>query len=111
MVPPGITDFFTRRRVVDAGPVRLRGRAWSGTDEIARVEVGIDGVWRDAALAPVIDRYAWRGWTFDWQATPGEHELASCATDRAGRTQPADVRWNYQGMCNNVIQRMAVAVR
>src|SRR6478736_4498092 len=30
MVPPGIPDFFSRRRVVAKGPVKLQGRAWSG---------------------------------------------------------------------------------
>ena len=49
MIPPGIPDFFTRRRFVDAGPVRLLGRAWSGAARVVRVEVGIDGAWVDAA--------------------------------------------------------------
>ena len=30
LVPPGIPDWYTRRRLVDAGPVTLTGRAWSG---------------------------------------------------------------------------------
>ena len=47
MVPPGIPDWYTRRRLVDAGAVTLMGRAWSGGGvPIARVEVGIDGQWR-----------------------------------------------------------------
>src|SRR6185503_2202466 len=29
MAPPGIPDFYTRRRVVEAGQVALAGRAWS----------------------------------------------------------------------------------
>ena len=47
---PGFPDFYTRRRIVDAGPVRLVGRAWSGTAPVTRVEVAIDGDWhrRDA---------------------------------------------------------------
>jgi DMSO/TMAO reductase YedYZ molybdopterin-dependent catalytic subunit len=31
MIPPGIPDFFTRRRFVERGRVGLAGRAWSGT--------------------------------------------------------------------------------
>src|SRR5829696_4949959 len=31
MAPPGIPDFFTRRRLVDRGRVTIRGRAWGGT--------------------------------------------------------------------------------
>ena len=30
MIPPGIPDFLTRTRLVQAGPVNLRGRAWGG---------------------------------------------------------------------------------
>lgn len=111
LIPPGIADFFTRRRFVEAGPVRLSGRAWSGVAPIERVEVMIDGVPHDAVLDPPIGEFAWRGWSFDWMAEPGEHELASRATDAAGRTQPLDQPWNYQGMGNNVVQRVAVTVR
>ena len=68
MAPPGIPDFFTRRRFVDAGAVRLAGRAWSGSAPIERVEVGVDGRWADADARPSVGDYAWRGWSFDWQA-------------------------------------------
>src|SRR5919198_1156293 len=30
MLPPGIPEFETRRRLVDAGPCLIKGRAWSG---------------------------------------------------------------------------------
>ena len=60
MTPPGVPDFFTRRRLVDAGRVRLEGRAWSGTAPIARVEVGVDGAWSDAELAPAVGEWASR---------------------------------------------------
>ena len=50
MIPPGIPDFFTRQRVADAGRIQLTGRAWSGDAPIERVEVGVDGEWRDATL-------------------------------------------------------------
>jgi DMSO/TMAO reductase YedYZ molybdopterin-dependent catalytic subunit len=111
MVPPGIPDFFTRHRVVDAGRVELTGRAWSGHASIARVEVGIDGSWADAALAPSVGEFAWRGWSFAWDAEPGEHELACRATDAGGAVQPLEQPWNYQGMGNNLVQLVAVTVR
>jgi hypothetical protein len=111
MIPPGIPDFFTRQRIVDAGTVHLAGRAWSGVAGVERVEVGIDGVWREAELEPAVGEFAWRGWSVTWDATPGEHELACRATDAAGRTQPNAIPWNYQGMGNNVVQRIAVNVR
>ena len=50
MVPPGIPDFYTRTRVADAGSIEVTGRAWSGAAPIVRVELGVDGVWRDAVV-------------------------------------------------------------
>jgi len=111
MIPPGIPDFFTRRRYVDSGRVVLQGRAWSGHGGIERVEVGVDGGWADATLDPVAGTHAWRGWTFAWDATRGEHELACRATDAAGNVQPLAQPWNYQGMGNNLVQRVAVTAR
>jgi DMSO/TMAO reductase YedYZ molybdopterin-dependent catalytic subunit len=111
MIPPGIPDFFTRRRLVDAGEVRIAGRAWSGVAPIERVEVGIDGRWQDAVLEPPIGPYAWRGWSIEWLATAGEHELSCRATDGAGNRQPVEQPWNYQGMGVNHVQTVPVTVR
>jgi DMSO/TMAO reductase YedYZ molybdopterin-dependent catalytic subunit len=111
MSPPGIPDFFTRRRLVDAGRVTLRGRAWGGAAPIRRVEVGVDGAWADAALEQPVGEWAWRGWSFEWDATTGDHELACRATDADGDVQPLEAPWNYQGMGNNGIQTVTVTVR
>ncbi len=43
MIPPGIPDFVTRTRLVEAGPVTLTGRAWAGRLGVSRVEVSADG--------------------------------------------------------------------
>ncbi|MBO1268299.1 sulfite oxidase [Arthrobacter cavernae] len=111
MVPPGIPDFFTRKRVVEAGPVMLRGRAWSGHGEIERVEVGIDGEWMPANLDPPAGDFAWSGWSMVWLATPGEHELRCRAMDSSGALQQTTQVWNYQGMGNNMAQLVHVTVR
>jgi DMSO/TMAO reductase YedYZ molybdopterin-dependent catalytic subunit len=111
MIPPGHPDFLTRRRFVQAGAVVLRGRAWSGRGEVVRVEIGLGGRWQDATLEPPVGRFAWRGWSFVWQATPGDHEISCRATDAAGDTQPLTQPWNYQGMGNNLAQTVAVSVR
>ena len=112
LVPPGIPDFFTRRRFLAPGASVLRGRAWSGVAPVERVEVSTDGgeTWTDAALEPTLGRYAWRGWSHMWDATPGEHELSCRATDAAGNTQPAEPAWNFDGFCNNAVQRVQVTV-
>jgi sulfane dehydrogenase subunit SoxC len=43
-------------------------------------------------------------------ADPGEHVLSCRATDATGATQPLEQNWNYQGMGNNVAQRVSVTV-
>jgi DMSO/TMAO reductase YedYZ molybdopterin-dependent catalytic subunit len=110
MIPPGYPDFPDRRRFAEAGTVVVRGRAWSGEGAVDRVEVGIDGDWRDAELEPPVGEFAWTEWSFRWEAEPGEHVLACRATDEAGNTQPIDQPWNYQGMGNNLVQSVPVTV-
>jgi DMSO/TMAO reductase YedYZ molybdopterin-dependent catalytic subunit len=114
MVPPGIPDFATRRRFLDAGPCRLQGRAWSGWAEVKRVEVSTDGgaTWSEAELAPSAGPWAWRGWWYDWEPSdPGQHELCSRARDAAGNEQPLEPPWNLKGYSNNAVQRVEVTVR
>ena len=117
MAPPGIPDWYTRRRLCERGPVELFGRAWSGGGVgIAKVEVAIDGAWRPARLDPPPAsgpqmRFAWRGWRFDWDAEPGEHVLACRATDANGDTQPLELRWDSGGFGNNAVHRVEVTVR
>jgi DMSO/TMAO reductase YedYZ molybdopterin-dependent catalytic subunit len=112
MVPPGIPEFYSRHRIVEAGPVELTGRAWSGGGvTITHVEVGIDGEWNKASLDPPQGAYAWRGWRYRWNATPGEHVLSCRATDANGETQPLEARWDAGGFGNNAVQRVQVTVR
>ena len=112
MIPPGVPDFATRTRLVEAGPVRLRGRAWAGRLAVSRVEVSLDSCssWSEAEPGEEVSPYAWRGWSFDWQATPGRYTLCVRATDSEGNVQSVDQRWNYQGMGNNMAQRVEVVV-
>ena len=112
MIPPGVPEFLTRERRLEPGPVTLRGRAWSGHGAIDRVDVSTDGgtTFNAAALDPPIGPNAWRGWSFDWDAEPGEHELCSRATDSAGNTQPLEPPWNLKGFANNAVARVKVLV-
>jgi DMSO/TMAO reductase YedYZ molybdopterin-dependent catalytic subunit len=111
MIPPGFPDFLTRRRTLERGRVTLSGRAWSGSGAIARVEVAVDGAWRDAQLGASQGPFAWRKWTCDWDAASGEHTLQCRATDETGDVQPTEAAWNVQGMANNHTQSVAVVVR
>ena len=113
MIPPGFPEFFERTRIVDAGVISLQGRAWAGKANIDRVEVSVDGgrTWGDAHVGPQPDPMAWVGWTFDWTAEPGEHELLCRAIDSSGNSQPLDQEWNHHGLANNKAQRLRVTVR
>lgn len=112
MEPPGIPDFMTRARFLAAGSCTLRGRAWSGWGPIVRVEVSTDGggSWSEASLGEAPAAYAWRPWSFEWQATPGSYDLCTRATDAAGHTQPQRAEWNLGGYANNSAQHVAVTV-
>lgn len=110
MVPPGVPDFFTRSRILPPGPVMLTGRAWSGQGAVQRVDVGIDGKWAAAHLEHPAAPFAWCAWSMPWVADPGDHELSCRATDASGAVQPLEPEWNYQGMGNNVVQRIKVSV-
>jgi sulfane dehydrogenase subunit SoxC len=113
MVPPGIPDFLSRRRYVEAGSCLLEGRAWSGYPPIELVEVSPDGggTWAEATLEEPVGEFAWRGWSYAWEAEPGEYELCCRATDAAGNTQPLEPVWNLDGYCNNAVHRVPVTVR
>ncbi len=112
MVPPGIPDWYTRRRMVDAGPVTVTGRAWSGAGvAIGKVEFSAGGDWQEAKVEPRLGDYAWARWTCTWQAEPGDYTLACRATDANGKVQPLDPPWDNSGFGNNVVQKVAVTVR
>jgi sulfane dehydrogenase subunit SoxC len=111
MAPPGIPDFYSRRRTVEAGMVEITGRAWSGAAPIMRVELGEDGDWHDVTVEPVQKESAWQRWHGLWNARAGAHELACRATDASGARQPLEPPWDLSGFGNNAVQRIPVAVR
>ena len=110
MAPPGIPDFYARRRFLKPGPVRILGRAWSGEATIAKVEFGVDGAWSAARLDPAPAPQAWQRWEADWEATPGTHVLRCRATDAAGNVQPLEPAWDVTGFGNNAAQAVEVIV-
>ena len=113
LVPPGIPDFLTRARTVPAGSHVLEGRAWSGVAPVAAVGVSDDGgeTWGEAQLGPPeLGRWAWRRWTYAWDARPGTGELCCRARDEAGNEQPLESPWNLGGYANNAVQRVPVTV-
>lgn len=112
MVPPGVPDWYSRKRLVEKGPMTIYGRAWSGNGTpIAKVEVSVNGVWADAQLDPSAGPFAWRGWRFNWAASPGGYDFACRATDAAGNIQPLEAQYDRGGFGNNSVHRIEVFVR
>jgi DMSO/TMAO reductase YedYZ molybdopterin-dependent catalytic subunit len=77
----------TPRGGVAAGQVSIAGIAWAPDRGISKVEVAIDGVWRDAQMSRPISDATWVQWVTDWAATPGRHEISVRATDGTGVVQ------------------------
>ena len=111
MVPPGVPDWSSRKRLVKAGNVNLLGRAWSGGGvAITKVDVEIAGQWHQAELGNSNGPYAWVKWNLNWQAQAGEYVLRCKATDANGNVQPLDPPWDMAGFANNAAQSVHVFV-
>jgi len=109
MVPPGIPDWSSRKRLIKPGPVTLTGRAWSGGGTpVTRVEWSCDGTWQDATLEPGSHKYAWSKWTAHWHAHEGQHTLCCRATDANGAVQPLKPVWDKAGFGNNAVHTLDV---
>ena len=94
-----------------AGPIRVRGAAWSGSGAITDVEVCIDdGGWRPATVTARTGRYGRTLWEFGWEAEPGAHTIAVRARDASGAEQPSEPVWNRRGYANNSVHRVTVTV-
>jgi DMSO/TMAO reductase YedYZ molybdopterin-dependent catalytic subunit len=75
---------------VRAGRVAVGGVAWAPDRGVRRVEVAVDGTWRDATLSVPISDATWVQWWLAWDATPGDHTIEVRATDGTGQVQTAD---------------------
>ncbi|HEY3107816.1 MAG TPA: sulfite oxidase [Chloroflexota bacterium] len=100
--------------VVSAGPLTIRGWAWSGAGPIAKVEVTVDGGenWQAARLHGARSPYSWQAFEYDWPAAgAGRHALRVRATDSQGNVQPPIARWNKYGYGSNGVQVISINVR
>jgi DMSO/TMAO reductase YedYZ molybdopterin-dependent catalytic subunit len=109
LVPPGIPDWSTRRRLVKPGRIKITGRAWCGGGvPVARVALGANDHWVEATLHPSTSPYAWRRWEAEWEATEGHHLLRCRATDANGNEQPLNAKWDMAGFGNNSVQQVEI---
>jgi DMSO/TMAO reductase YedYZ molybdopterin-dependent catalytic subunit len=75
-----------------AGEVVVAGVAWTARSGVGRVEVAVDGAWRDAELSRPLSDDSWVQWQVRVPLAAGEHRLRVRATDGDGRTQPEGPR-------------------
>lgn len=74
----------------DAGRTFIGGVAWAQGVGIEKVEVRIDGgSWQLATMGPDAGNDYWRQWYLEWDAEPGQHFVASRATNKDGDVQTA----------------------
>jgi DMSO/TMAO reductase YedYZ molybdopterin-dependent catalytic subunit len=99
--------------IIRAGTYTVRGKAWSGTGPVTKVEVSLtgEGDWNEAQLQPPRGPYQWQDWSYDWDATAvGRHTLRARATDAADNVQPDVPPWNRLGYGNNAVEVIYVDV-
>jgi DMSO/TMAO reductase YedYZ molybdopterin-dependent catalytic subunit len=91
----------------------LRGRSWSGTGRVQRVEVSTDSgaSWHRARLTGAgLDR-AWQRWEFPWRPpAPGAYTLRARAVDTTGAGQPDVAPYNTLGYVFGAVVHHPVTV-
>ncbi|HEV7767642.1 MAG TPA: sulfite oxidase [Thermoanaerobaculia bacterium] len=115
-----LTEIAVKSNITSA-PARLklgttadiRGFAFSGAPDIAKVEVSDDGMktFHRATLDTRHAPHAWRLWSYRW--TPkrrGPHQITVRATDSRGATQPAVTVWNQSGYLYNAWHSATIEV-
>lgn len=90
---------------IPRGEVAIRGVAWSGAAEIAKVDVSLNGgLWQEARMIGEPRRGAWQWWELITSIEQvGPLVVRARATDAAGRTQPDHAEWNRLGYGNNSV--------
>lgn len=122
---PGISEFFTRNRYIQAGKINLEGRCWVGgstvnrkvyTIDIAQVLLSFDNgeTWNEAAITKKrTSAWGWNKWEYEWDAKPGLHTIIIRAIDTSGISQPVWPNiefWDYRSMGTIAAQRITVHV-
>lgn len=115
-----VTDLFVKSNITEAPSqarvgtaFKIRGFAFSGAPDIAKVEVSDDGgqTWRPAALDSEHDPYSWRLWSFRYEPkTAGRVSLVARATDSRGSVQPREAVWNPSGYFYNAWHSVEIPV-
>ncbi len=95
-----------------SGSFVIQGAAWCDGTPIDKVEVQVDGgTWQPSRLEANRNPYAWTFWSLEIDPlAAGSHTIASRATDRLGRTQPADLSMKKSNWENNAVWTRKIKV-
>ena len=95
-----------------SGRLTVHGAAWAGEADVVKVEISTDGgsTWNAAMLGHDQSHFAWRLWSYSWNAKRGDYAIHSRATDSQGRVQPAEAVWNPSGYLYNAIDEVKIHV-
>ena len=94
-------------------PIKARGHAWAGENQVDAVVVSTDfGLqWQETRLIQPSNRYAWCHWETELTfANKGYYEIWARASDETGAAQPFTQPWNPKGYLGNVIHRVPVLI-
>ena len=94
--------------IVPVGGYTLAGAAWSGEQDVVKVEISADGgeTWASVDTLHPRTGYAWYRWEHWWQPpAAGCYTLMCRATNNLGDTQPMEFpnKWDGRGYGNNMV--------
>jgi DMSO/TMAO reductase YedYZ molybdopterin-dependent catalytic subunit len=92
--------------------VNVTGIAWDGGFGIRSVQVSTDGgtTWNDAILGRDGGRFAFRPWSYRFNAQRGTDKIMAKATNALGQTQVDKLIFNPAGYHNNVTRPTTIVV-
>ncbi len=95
---------------VKRGKVTVSGLAWDGGYGIRTVEVSTDGgkTLSSATLGQDLGRFAFRPWSFVFNAKHGKNTVTVNATNKIGQGQTTELIFNPAGYHNNVMQNITL---
>ncbi|SMC37494.1 molybdopterin-dependent oxidoreductase [Novosphingobium sp. B1] len=107
-----VTSHADGAKVAAGRPVELRGIAFAGGSNIARVLVSADGgqTWQEARLGEDLGRYSFREWRLGVDLQRGSHAIMVRAMTADGETQPLEQRWQPAGYMRNVVEKLKLEV-
>ena len=95
--------------------LKIRGHAWAGELEVAKMEYSIDfgSTWTTCPIESPSNRLAWQHFSAAVNfPQEGYYEVWARATDTNGRAQPMLLPgWNPKGYLNNACHRIAIKVK